>query len=172
MSVRFVIDSLDFVRSAKVHHDRISPAEFQRLQSYLFDNCGELEYTVSGLLDKNNKPVICILIKGEINLCCQRCLGKLVHTLDLQTNLLLAKNEAELEQNNEDDTVDSILISSELDILALVEDEIILNFSISMCHQEGKCSMDSLTNNKLVSKKRQKPREHPFAALAQLKKIH
>ncbi|MDP1558856.1 MAG: YceD family protein [Nitrosomonas sp.] len=169
MSVRFVIDSLDYVRNARVHHGRISPAEFTRLQSYLFDSYGELEYTVSGLLDEYSRPTICILIKGEINLCCQRCLGKLAHTLDLQTNLLLVKNEAELEQNDEDDTVDSILVSSEMDVPGLVEDEIILSFSISLCHQEGKCSTELSANHQVVDKKL---REHPFAALAELKKTH
>jgi DUF177 domain-containing protein len=166
MSVRFVIDSFDFVRNGRIHHGKISPAEFSRLQSYLFDREGELIFTISGLFDENYKPILQILIQGEINLCCQRCLGKLAHTLDLQTNLLLANDEDELGQHDEDDAIDCILATSDMDVMMLIEDEIILSLSISSRHQENECSIDS---NLTVDKE---PSAHPFAKLAGLKKTH
>lgn len=166
MSVRFVIDSFDFVRNGGIHHGKISPAEFSRLQSYLFDREGELIYTINGLFDENYKPILQILIRGEINLCCQRCLGKLVHTLDLQANLLLANDEDELDQHDEDDAIDSILATSDMDVMMLIEDEIILGLSTSSRHQENECSIKSnLTADKESS-------VHPFAKLAGLKKTH
>lgn len=170
MSVRFVIDSLDFVRNTSVRRGKIHPAELTRLQSYLFDNDGGLEYTVSGLLNKNSKAILRILISGEINLCCQRCLGKLEHTLDLQTDLILANNEEELCLYDEDDTVDSILASTEMDVMMLIEDEIILNLSIASFHPEDECSLESLIGNNQTADK--KLSENPFAALAALKKTH
>lgn len=170
MSVRFVIDSLDFVRNSGVRRGKIHPAELSRLQSYLFDNEGELTFTVSGLLDKYSKPVLSILINGEMNLCCQRCLGKLKHTLDLQSDLLLAQNENELHQYDEDDAIDSILASINMDIMMLIEDEIILNLSIVSYHPEDECSLESLIDNDQIADK--KLSEHPFAALAALKKTH
>jgi len=166
MSVRFVIDSIDFVRNGGMHHGKISPAEFSRLQSYLFDREGELIFAISGLFDENYKPILQILIQGEINLCCQRCLGKLAHTLDLQTNLLLANDEDELDQHNEDDAIDCILATSDMDVMMLIEDEIILSLSISSRHQENECSIE---NNLTVDKE---PSAHPFAKLAGLKKTH
>lgn len=170
MSVRFVIDSLDFVRNAGVRRGKIHPAEFKRMQSYLFDSDGELTYAVSGLFNKMGKPILRILIDGEINLCCQRCLGKLKHTLNLESDLLLAKSEKELQQYDEDDSIDSILASIDMDVMALIEDEIILNLSISFCHQVGECSQESMLNNKQTADKELS--EHPFAALAALKKKH
>lgn len=166
MSVRFVIDSLDFVRQARVHHGKISLAELARLQSYLFDSNGEVLYTVSGLSDEHGRPILQIFIQGKLNLCCQRCLGKLVHTLDLKSNLLLVNEEDELDQYDDDDTVDSILAATDMDVIMLIEDEIILSLSISSRHQENECTIkDNLTNGKVSS-------THPFAKLAGLKKPH
>jgi DUF177 domain-containing protein len=164
MSVRFVIDSFDFVRNGRIHHGKISPAEFSRLQSYLFDREGELIYTISGLFDENYKPILQILIQGEINLCCQRCLGKLAHALDLQANLLLANDEDELDQHDEDDAIDSILATSDMDVMMLIEDEIILSLSISSRHKENECSI----KNSIAADKESSM--HPFAKLAGLKK--
>lgn len=166
MSVSFVIDSLDFVRNARVHHGKISLSAFARLQSYLFDSNGELTYTVNGLIDQNNKPILQICIKGEINLCCQRCLGKLAHPLDVQTKLLLANDEDELAQYDDNDDVDSIVAAPEMDVLVLIEDEIILSLSISSRHQENECSFET------EYKTDQKTSMHPFARLAELKKTH
>ena len=164
MSVRFVIDSLDFVRNAKVHHGKISLSEFTRLQSYLFDSFGELVFSIRGLLDENEEPILQIIIQGDINLCCQRCLDKLVHTLDLKSNLLLVSDENELGRYDDDDTVECILATSDMDVLMLIEDEIILSLSISSRHQEDECSV----KNKIIID--QASSAHPFAKLAELKK--
>ena len=170
MSVRFVIDSLDFVRNESERRGKIHAAEFTRLQSYLYDDKGELTYNVNGLFDHNGKPILRLVITGDINLCCQRCLGKLGHSLDLQTDLLLARNENELQLYDENDEIDCILASIELDVMMLIEDEIILNLSISSCHQEDECSLKSLNNGNQTNDKALI--DHPFAALAALKKKH
>lgn len=166
MSVRFVIDSLDFVRNARVHHGKIPLVDLTRLQSYLFDSRGELMFAISGSFDENNKPVLQIVVKGEMNLCCQRCLGKLVHALDLQSCLILVNDEEELDQYDDDDTVDGILAATDMDVLQLIEDEIILSLSISPRHQENECLIESRgAADKALS-------AHPFAKLAGLKKTH
>ena len=169
MSVRFVIDSLDFVRNEGERHGKIHAAELTRLHSYLFDDHGELTYTVTGLLNNNDKPTLRIVINGTINLCCQRCLGKLEHALDLRTDLLLAKNENELQLYDEDDETDCILASIDMNVIALIEDEIILNLSISSRHPKDECSSKSLNNGNQTANALS---DHPFAALAALKKIH
>ena len=170
MSVRFVIDCLDFVRKESQRRGKIHAAEFTRLHSYLFDDNGELTYTVNGLYNNNGKPILRLVIVGDINLCCQRCLGKLEHTLDLRADLLIARNETELQLYDENDEFDSILASIELDVMMLIEDEIILNLSISSCHQKDECSLKSLNNDNQTNDKASI--DHPFAALAALKKTH
>ncbi len=166
MSARIVIDTLDFVRNTRTHHAKIKIDEFVRLQDYLSDSQGKLEYKVSGTLDKNGKPIIQVTIKGTINLHCQRCLDGLAHVLDIQTAILLIENESELSRLDGTESVDGILAASDTDVLALIEDEIILSLPISPRHREDECSASELTNSYAIGKK------HPFATLATLKKLH
>ena len=82
----------------------------------------------------------------------QRCLGELVHLLDLQTVILLAENENKLFRLDETETVDGFLAVSDLDVLALIEDEIILSLPISPRHREGECSAQEPINSNLIEK--------------------
>ena len=87
-----------------------------------------------------------ITINGGL-LCCQRCLGKLEHDLNIKTDLLIAKNEDELAYYDEDSSVDAILASHEMDALILIEDEIILSLPISPRHREDECSIGNVASN-------------------------
>lgn len=171
MSVSFVIDPLDFVQNAGTHHGKIPVDALVRLHDFLFDKKGELIYQISGQFDKHEKPILHLEIKGKIHLSCQRCLGKLSHRVDLQTFLVLAKTEAELDQADEDDTADAILATSDMDVVSLIEDEIILSLPISSCHTDGECSIQELesVNGNLTNNTQS---AHPFAALLALKKTN
>jgi uncharacterized protein len=98
-----------------------------------------------------------VTIKETINLHYQHCLGELVHLLDLQTVILLAENE--LFRLDETKTVDGILAVSDLDDLALIEDEIILSLPISPRHREGECSAQEPINSNLIEKNMLLPRQ-------------
>ncbi len=169
MSVRFVINPLDFVRNASIHHGKLSMLELTRLHDLLFDKEGGVTYQISGCIDKNNKPSLHLEIKGKIHLSCQRCLDKLTRIIDLKSYLLLAKNEVELNQNDEEDTNDAILATADLDVFDLIEEEIILSLPISSRHLDGKCKMhqQDSTEDSLMGKSQL---AHPFAALLSLKK--
>lgn len=169
MSVRIVIDSLDFVRNAGERHGKIPLSEFKRLHSLLFDHGGELSFYVAGQYDENERPGLYLEIQGNMQLNCQRCLDRLSYHVDIQTFLLLAKNETELSQHDDDDISDAILAAPELDIVSLIEDEVMLDLSISVRHPDNECSMHSPAPNKnhLIDQAKNK---HPFAALASLKK--
>ena len=166
MSARIVIDAHDFVRFTRSLHGKITLDECTRLKDYLADSRGELEYKINGILDKNDKSILQVIIKGEINLFCQRCLGKLAHALNLKSTLFLAENEKELSYLDEDESVEGILATTDIDIIELIEDEIILSLPISPRHRENDCSEKELTNSYTAEKKR------PFAALLKLKKLH
>src|SRR6187397_871398 len=74
-----IIDLLDFAHHAGAHHGKIVLSEFERLHDYLTADGGELQYAVTGALDKDANPVLQITVRGEITLRCQRCLGELKH---------------------------------------------------------------------------------------------
>jgi uncharacterized protein len=166
MPERLIIDLVDFTHHARAHHGKIALSKFERLHDYLAADNGELQYAVTGRLDKDGKPVLQILVTGEITLQCQRCLGELRHALDLNTMLLLAQDENELLRLDEDESVDCILATRDTDVLALIEDEIILSLPISPRHNEVECSTVPLNGQGGVA------REKPLAALAELKKLH
>jgi uncharacterized protein len=107
-----------------------------------------------------------ILVQGLINLRCQRCLGKYAHALELQADLLLAQDENELARLDEDESVDCILATANMDVLALIEDEIILSLPLSPRHGESECAIDKPDSDDAAE-------ERPlFAALAALKNLH
>lgn len=169
MSVRIVIDSLDFVRNAGVRHGKIPVVELTRLHDLLFDRSGELSFQVSGLFDENENPGLYLKIEGDMQLNCQRCLDKLTHHIDIKAFLLLAKDEEALNRLDDDDAFDAILAAPDLDIINLIEDEIMLSLAISVRHDEGECrphfpaTKHTRTSDDVKNK-------HPFAALASLKK--
>ncbi len=167
MSVRFVIDPLDFVRKAETHHGRILLAELERLQDFLHENHGEIGYQISGVFDRDGKPHLRVKVEGKMQLCCQRCLGGLLHNVDIDTFLLLAETEDELILADADDSVDAILATAELDVLDLIEEEIILSLSISSRHSEGQCETHQSEHHNLTEF--QEPK-NPFAVLKALKK--
>ncbi len=167
MSEQFVIDPLDFVRKARSHHGRIPLADLKRLQDFLYENTGDVEYLINGVIDRNNRPYLRIKVKGEVHLCCQRCLGSLQHSLDIQTSLLLVEAESELMRADEDESVDALLATVDIDVLDLIEEEIILSLSISSRHNEGECDIFGSDQYKATG---HTSAEHSFATLKTLKK--
>ena len=166
MSTRIVIDTRDFVNFTRSLHGKITLDECERLKDYLVDSQSNLEYIINGILGRDDKPMLQVIIKGELNLSCQRCLGKLSHVLNLKSTLFLVENEKELSYLDEDESVEGILATSDIDIIELIEDEIILNLPSSPRHRESDCLAKELTDSYAVEKK------HPFAALLELKKLH
>ena len=166
MSTRIVIDPHDFVSFTRSLHGKITLDECLRLKDYLTDCQGSLEYIINGILGKDDKSMLQVTIKGEINLSCQRCLDKLPHALNLKSTLFLVENEKEFSYLDKDESVEGILATSDIDIIELIEDEIILNLPISPRHREIDCSAKELINSYAVEKQR------PFAALLELRKLH
>jgi uncharacterized protein len=162
MPERLVIDALDLARTAASHHGKIALSELKRLQGYLVGNCGELNYIIRGALARDGKPLLRIIIQGFINLRCQRCLGELRHVLNVQRDLSLARDERELSRLDEDESADGVLATPDMDVMALIEDEIILSLPISPRHGESECSIGPMDWNDASEKPL-------FAGLAQLK---
>lgn len=167
MPDQLVIDALGFARSSKTLQGSITLSDLERLRDYLTNSAGELAYTVIGLLDECDSPMLKITVSGVVGLNCQRCLETIEHTLNVKTALFLARNEDELSRYDEDIFVDAIYASNELDILALIEDEVILSLPVSPRHEDAGCHISSETGMRETAAK-----EHPFTVLASLKQPH
>lgn len=166
MPAPFVMDPLDFARNAGVLRGKMSVSCFERLRDYLTDDHGELKYSVTGVHEANSAPVLQIRVQGLMSVRCQRCLGRIAYGLDLHTDLLLAKDKSELARFDADASVDCILATPELDIIALIEDEIILSLPVSPRHGENECVIDKPERDNKAGEK------SPFFVLAALKKLH
>jgi uncharacterized protein len=165
MFAQAVIDSLEFARTEQTLRGNLPVPGLVRLQDSLHDTLGQVDVLVQGGKDGQRRPILRLEVTGALHLCCQRCLGQLDYPLRLSNTLLLL-SQAESESGEFDDTeADWIVASSELDVAALIEDEIILSLPYAPRHAEEQCEPGGTRNpdDGATSK---------FAKLAALKKHH
>ncbi|MCK9354388.1 MAG: YceD family protein [Gallionella sp.] len=167
MYARPFIDSLDFAENGKEIKGEVPFAGMPRLLDELESPDGVLQYTVRGGVDKLDVPFLHVVMTGDCRLQCQRCLGALEHEIRIDTRLLL-RDQAELDaldaQEGDEEEFDSVLASTQFDVLSMLEEEILLSLPISPRHESGACQAkggESAGNGK----------ENPFAALANLKVV-
>lgn len=163
MSEQVVIDSLGFALNHDTLSGIVTVVELSRLVDVLHSGTGTLEYTLSGGVNQYGKPVLHCRVKGKLQLQCQRCLEGMEYMLDTQSELVLARDEAELLQLDEqdDEATDAILADAKLNVLALIEDEVLLDLPLAPRHPAGACQVKSAEHGS--------PGLSPFAVLAKLK---
>ena len=139
---RTVIDSLEFARAGQMVRGSLAVSGLTRLDDSLYDNLGLVDFVVQGGQDAWHRPTLMLDVAGLLHLKCQRCLGQLDFPLRIGSTLLLV-SAAEAEASGlDDEEIEWIEPSPELDVGALVEDEIILALPYSPRHAEGKCPGD------------------------------
>ncbi len=100
---------------------------------------GELFCRVVGEADDSGALRLRIEIRGGVVLTCQRCLGALQHVAAIDHVLHLARDESELERFDAMSGTEAILVPAKLDLVALVEDEVLLSLPLVAMHAEGEC---------------------------------
>lgn len=160
MSQQIVIDSLSFAREGRSLQGELPVSGLERLHDALAEVAGHVSYRLQGRTGRQGKPQLVLEVVGEVPLVCQRCLGRLDHPLSIVSILELVADEADLTQDElEDDSRDFLVAQKELDVAALIEDEIILALPVAPRHDD--CELpDGSSRGTKVS---------PFAALAALK---
>ncbi|MDH3288956.1 MAG: YceD family protein [Betaproteobacteria bacterium] len=165
MFAQAVIDSLEFARTEQTLHGNLRVSGLLRLQDSLQDAQGQVDVVVQGGKDGQRRPILRLDVTGALHLRCQRCLGRLDYPLRLSNTLLLVSGaEAESEEFDEMEA-DWIVASAELDVAALIEDEIILSLPYAPRHAEGQCERGGARNLDDGAASQ-------FAKLAVLKKDH
>ncbi|HQS59356.1 MAG: hypothetical protein B7Y56_13505 [Gallionellales bacterium 35-53-114] len=161
MFTRPFIDSLDFARRGGELSGEVPVAELSRMSDILADSEGKISYLLRGLAGSDGKPQLELMLDGVCNLRCQRCLNALSYPIKLVSKLRLVTEGDADSSDIEDDEVDNIPAEKRLDVLALIEEELMLSLPIAPKHGSGECEMAveglSRSNN-------------PFAVLAGLKK--
>jgi uncharacterized protein len=161
MFTRPFIDSLDFARRGGELSGDVPVAELPRMTDLLADSEGKISYVLRGLAGKDGNPQLELIVDGLCNLRCQRCLNALTYPIKLVSRLRLV-SEGEVDNSDiEDDEVDSIPAEKRLDVLALLEEELLLSLPIAPTHGLGECQIAVEGLNRS---------NNPFAVLAGLKK--
>ena len=160
---RVVPDPFRFAAETRSIEGELAAENLLRLSDVLASAEGVLEWRFEGFMVEGAQglePRLRLQVEGKLDLRCQRCLGGLEWPLRVDTLLQPVRSGQPIPEDElEDDEVDAIEIDGELDVLALLEDEILLALPIAPRHQvcaaprpEGGASKES-----------------PFAALASLR---
>ena len=136
MPQRIVINSLAFARDAGSLQGELPIAELTRVLDLLVDSSGRLSYRIEGSMAARNRPQLLLQLDGTLSVCCQRCLEGIAYPVKVRSVLEFVKDEEELTQEEiEDDTRDFLPAQSEFDVVALIEDELILDLPSAPRHE-------------------------------------
>ena len=103
---------------------------------------GELFCRVTGQADQLGSLSMRLIVHGQVEMTCQRCLGGLQHTVEIERTLYLARTEVELERLDALPDSDAILVGESLNLVDLVEDEVLLGLPLAAMHEEGQCPVN------------------------------
>ncbi|WP_065340207.1 YceD family protein [Azoarcus olearius] len=131
-----IADPFRFAVEARSLAGKVGVAALERLADALAGTEGDVEYRIAGSLDKQGKPRLQLIVKGCLELRCQRCLEGMSWALAVDRVLQPFRSGEEIpDEELEDDEVDAIEVESGLDVVGLVEDEILLALPIAPRHE-------------------------------------
>jgi uncharacterized protein len=164
-----IVNTDTFTRLEKKVEGRVEPASLSRLREALFSPDGEINYRIEGRVvtgpDGSRQPRLQCTIKGWVTLQCQATLKALRHDLNNYSRMILVAREEELPPLEEEAENENYIVAGpELDLTALLEDEVILNLPMIPRGADGSPET-SLENGGTAGTE-----TSPFAALAALKK--
>lgn len=122
-----------------------------------------LAYAIEGSLDKKwQRPCLTIRLSGSLKLKCQRCVDLMSFALNETAHIVLFEDEASLDAAMlADEDLEGMLLETSMDVLAVVEDQLLLALPFAPVHDVCcNADLDAVNQDKL----------NPFAVLAGLKK--
>lgn len=160
MSEQVVTDPLKFARGRNNLAGNLSITRMSRLKDALASDAGKVDFWLSGFLNEEGEPSLRCQVSGKLEMICQRCLGPMQYTLDIDSVLLLTTDERLL-QDDDPEAPDRILAQQDLPVADLVEEEILLVLPMAPFHPVGACEAAAASSDS--------GKLHPFAVLARLK---
>ena len=132
-----VIDSLAFAASGGSCSGILPATRLPRLSDLITGDGGEVGYELHGAVCEG-RPVLELKLSGSVSVTCQRCLGPLRWEFEFANRVRLARSEAEFDLADAEGE-DAVEASETLEIDALVEDELLLNWPIAPRHDDAGC---------------------------------
>jgi uncharacterized protein len=138
-------DAIRLARERNVIEGSVDPNALSRIAEQL-TGPGSVAWRVEGTSDPAGRPALRIGLRGSVTLECQRCLDDFAWLVDVPTEVLLARDDAELAALDADSSLEVVLAEGPLDPLALVEDELVLALPFAPRHPDEAC--DSTTTRR------------------------
>jgi uncharacterized protein len=164
MSRLRLIDAPEFARLGRVLEGRVPLAEFERLRGGLSDSSGNLQYRIGGVVDKRGYPALVLDLQARLLVTCQRCLQEMEVSVKLHNRIRLVESQQDLPLEQADETLaseeDVVAAAGPLDVLAMIEDEMILTLPLVPRHEQCELAGGGIETRI----------ESPFGVLARLKK--
>ncbi len=162
MSQRCVIpDAFKFAAEGRPVEGKVAVAALSRLVDLVDAPDGEVSYAVVGAQGADGRWELHLALEGVLQLKCQRCLAGMKWPFEIRSVLLLVRSQDEIPEDElEDASRDAIEVLPDMDVLALVEDEILLAVPVVPRHERCEPPAPAGGSGK----------ESPFAVLAGLRK--
>jgi uncharacterized protein len=156
----FVIDLLALAKDGRRVHSTVPVEKLGRLVESLLEPVGTVTFEFQGERDDEGKLHVDLQIQGDLVLQCQRCLEAMVWSCNVQNRLLLLRSGEELPENElENDAEDALEVDPLTDLLALVEDEVLLALPLVPRHENCEPPVKAGVDDEIS----------PFAVLRQLR---
>jgi uncharacterized protein len=95
-----------------------------------------LDYTISGMRDEQGRAALRLQINGALKLTCQRCLSELEFPVSIDSTLVLAASQQEIDRDPiEAQGPDRIIGSRDMAARELIEDELLLAVPFAPRHE-------------------------------------
>lgn len=158
------IDSFELARSGRRIEGEVAIARLPRLAEFVTAPQGDLRYEIDGLIDDEGHPAADLHLDGRLRLICQRCNAALALELNLTTRFRFVATEEELNSLPiEDDEIDAVVGSRNMNVHEWVEDEAILSLPLVPRHDECSATLKSEDGASAVAA------PNPFAVLLGLR---
>ena len=158
-----------FARNGKINA-ALSFARLKRFTDFLADPDGHVEVSLSFNLDEQGRRRLQGNLQTRASQVCQRCLQPMQVELYCELDVLVLGSDAELQQLRDvvAETTDVIVADAPgLDVIALIEDELILSLPLVPLHQDATCS-ELLNSLQRDLQRTAEQRAKPFSGLGAL----
>jgi uncharacterized protein len=156
----FMTDLRALARDGRRVQATVPVERFDRLVESLHEPVGTVTFEFQGERDDEGKLYVDLSIQGDLVLQCQRCLEAVVWSCEVRNRLLLLRPGEPLPEDElENDEADALEVEPLTDLLALVEDEVLLAMPLVPRHDDCEPPVKAGVDEEIS----------PFAVLRQLR---
>lgn len=133
------------------------------------ENIVDWSVRAESLTDQSGQPQAWLHLEVELDLplICQRCLGTVNEHGRIQRSYRFVDTEAQAEQQDDESEEDLLVISRDFDLVALIEDEVLMDMPVVPRHELCPVAIQLTTADSGFEATSVKP--NPFSALAAFK---